>query len=57
MFMVEKVIEKDFYEELDSVHEDPWIKGKYVIYERDSNKGNRVIYFYLSSGIYREEKF
>jgi len=55
--MVEKVIEKDFYEELDSVHEDPWIKGKYVIYERDSNKGNRVIYFYLSSGIYREEKF
>jgi hypothetical protein len=51
-------LEKDFYEEVDRVHEDDLIKGKYVIYESDSIKGHRIIHFDLNSeALYREEKF
>jgi len=58
MFMVENVIEKDFYEELVDIQKSLLIKGKYVIYEKDSVKGYRIIHFDLPSGaIYREDKF
>lgn len=51
-------LEKDFYEELECVHEDGLIKGKFIIYENDAKKGHRIIHYALNQdSVYREEKF
>ncbi len=48
----------DFYEELIHVKRDGLIKNKYIIYERDKEKGCRISHVDSASGaVYREDKW
>ncbi len=50
--------EKDFYEELEYVHKDGLIRGKYIIYEKNCDGTHRISHVDSASGaIYREDKF